>query len=65
VTPQEGDLGVAGARLLLPGDPGRSVIALRMRALNSDRMPPLATSVMDTEGVALIENWIASISACP
>jgi uncharacterized repeat protein (TIGR03806 family) len=64
-SPRNGDLGIAGARLLLPGDPGRSLIAVRMRALDGNRMPPLSTSVVDAEGVTLIDNWIASISACP
>jgi len=48
-----------------PGDPGRSPIAVRMRALNSNRTPPLSTSVVDSEGAALTDSWIASFSTCP
>jgi uncharacterized repeat protein (TIGR03806 family) len=64
VVPQEGNLGVSGARLFAPGDVSRSVLALRMRALNSNRMPPLASTVVDNDGASLIESWIASRSSC-
>jgi hypothetical protein len=64
VTPQEGDLGVSGAKLFAPGDAAHSVLALRMRALNSNRMPPLASSVVDNDGASLIESWIASRGSC-
>lgn len=64
VTPQEGNLGVSGARIFAPGDAAHSVLALRMRALNSNRMPPLASSVVDNDGATLIETWIASRASC-
>ena len=46
-------------RLLVPGQPERSVIAHRMAGRNGySRMPPLATSVTDTVGIQLVEDWI-------
>lgn len=63
--PTEGDLGVAGVKVIDPGDPANSAIALRMRALDAKRMPPLASAVVDEEGVALIEAWIAAMTGCP
>jgi uncharacterized repeat protein (TIGR03806 family) len=46
-------------RLLVPGEPERSVMAHRMVGRNGySRMPPLATSVIDAEGLELIEDWI-------
>jgi mono/diheme cytochrome c family protein len=40
---------------------GSSVLTLRMKTDNRlARMPPLGVQVVDTEGVALIERWIAS-----
>jgi mono/diheme cytochrome c family protein len=40
---------------------GSSVLTLRMKTNNRlARMPPLGVQVVDTEGVALIERWIAS-----
>ena len=66
VAPQAGELGVAGARILAPGDPTKSVLSLRMRALDANRMPTLASRVVDDTGVAAVEAWIRSLPpACP
>ena len=62
--PGYGDLGQPGALLLTPGDAGLSVIALRMRDTGTSRMPPLGSDVVDEEAVAVIENWINSLSDC-
>jgi hypothetical protein len=63
-TPQEGDLGVTGALIIVPGMPGQSVTSLRMHALDANRMPPLATHVVDTTGTGLIDAWISSLTSC-
>jgi len=63
--PEEGDLGVAGARRLVPGDPGRSLLALRMRAHGRDHMPPIGPQLVDDKGVALVEAWIRQLPQCP
>ena len=63
--PTEGDLGVAGVEVIDPGNPANSVVSLRMHALDANRMPPLASSVVDTEGVALVDAWISAMEACP
>jgi uncharacterized repeat protein (TIGR03806 family) len=63
--PINGDLGVAGAAILSPGDPDRSVLSLRMRTLGAQRMPPLSSHVVDDDGVATIDAWIAGVTACP
>ena len=66
VAPQAGELGVAGAKVLAPGDPAKSVLALRMHALDTSRMPTLASRVVDDAGVAAVEEWIRSLPpACP
>jgi uncharacterized repeat protein (TIGR03806 family) len=62
--PEKGDLGVPGALRLVPGDPGRSLLALRMKTLQEGRMPQIGTSVVDAAGVALVEQWIRSVT-CP
>ncbi len=62
--PQQGDLGVANAHLLIPGDPFNSIISLRMHALDVHRMPPLATSVIDEEGTSVIDDWILTPDVC-
>jgi uncharacterized repeat protein (TIGR03806 family) len=64
-TPTEGDLGISGAKLLVPGQPDQSVISLRIRATDDKRMPPLASLIHDQDGTTLIDAWIRSITACP
>jgi hypothetical protein len=63
-TPQDGDLGVTGAKIITPGAPASSVASLRMHALDVNRMPPLATHVVDPMGSALIDAWITSLANC-
>ena len=63
--PQAGSLGIANARLIAPGDPGRSVLLARTNRRDSDGMPPLASNEIDSDGVALLTDWINSISSCP
>ena len=66
VAPQAGDLGVAGAKIVAPGDPSKSVLSLRIRALDGGRMPTLASRVVDDTGAAAVEAWITSLpTACP
>lgn len=46
-------------RLVMPGNAPKSIILSRASASNGySRMPPLATSVVDEEGVALLLDWI-------
>ena len=63
--PLEGDLGVTGAKLMVPGDPTHSLISLRMHATDSDKMPPIGRHVVDTQGAAVVDAWITSLSSCP
>ncbi len=64
LAPRAGDLGVAGAKLIRPGDPAGSVLSLRMRALSEPRMPPLATRLVDEAGVDAVEAWIRELRGC-
>jgi len=65
VAPTTGDLGVTGSRLLLPGDPSRTVMSLRMRATGVHRMPPISSGAVDAAGTALFDAWVTSLRACP
>jgi uncharacterized repeat protein (TIGR03806 family) len=58
------DLGVADATILTPGSPAKSVMSLRMHALNGNRMPRLGTRVVDPLGTATVDAWIGSIQNC-
>lgn len=53
-----GDLGIAGAQRIRAGNKAQSLVWERMRRLDSNRMPPIASHVVDDEGVALIGAWI-------
>lgn len=64
-TPRSGDLDLAGATLLTPGDPARSILSARMHTLGSTRMPAVGSAVIDSEGAALVDAWIAALPACP
>ncbi|HLF12545.1 MAG TPA: hypothetical protein VJA26_15190, partial [Gammaproteobacteria bacterium] len=62
--PQAGDLGIANARIIAPGDPDRSVLVARMNRRDAQAMPPLASNLVDTTGVALVRAWITSLTTC-
>lgn len=64
-TPRSGDLDLADATLLTPGDPARSILSARMHTLGSTRMPAVGSAAIDSEGAALVDAWIAALSACP
>ncbi|MBL9174331.1 MAG: PQQ-dependent sugar dehydrogenase, partial [Verrucomicrobiales bacterium] len=54
------DLGVPGARVILPGVPASSVLWKRVAEMDSNHMPPLGTSVPNTAGISLLEQFIIS-----
>ncbi|MCB9547358.1 MAG: PQQ-dependent sugar dehydrogenase [Myxococcales bacterium] len=65
VTPTASDLGLPGARLVAPGDPGRSVLLQRVLRRDVDgQMPPLATHRVDAAGAAALAAWISAGAAC-
>ena len=63
--PQAGDLGIgATARIIAPGAPGSSVLLARMDRRGASQMPPLASTVVDAAGVAIVRDWIAGLTVC-
>ncbi len=67
VDPESGEWpALTDPKLLVPGDPSRSVLSVRMRSTVADeRMPPLATEEVDPVGTTSVDAWIQSLSACP
>jgi len=61
--PTQGTFGIHAAALVAPGDPYRSLLLYRMAKLGRGRMPHFGSSVVDTAGVRLIHDWIASLDA--
>ena len=56
------DLGVGGARVVVPRDTSRSVLYLRANSTAGlIKMPPLARNLVDTNAVAVLGDWINSL----
>ena len=58
VKPGQGAFELKDPRLLVPGDPARSMIHHRMTRIGLGRMPHIASNVVDERGVDLIRKWI-------
>ncbi len=57
------DLGITGARVVVPQEISTSIMHHRMNSLVSGTaMPPLGKNVVDQEGVQLIADWINSLT---
>jgi uncharacterized repeat protein (TIGR03806 family) len=55
------DEGIDRARAIAPNDIWRSIIYLRMSRLDGTKMPPLAHTELDRQGLALMREWIESL----
>ena len=63
VKPAHGRFYIAGANILTPGDPYRSVLFYRAAKLGPGRMPRTGSTVVDKAGVKLLHDWIAQLPA--
>jgi uncharacterized repeat protein (TIGR03806 family) len=64
VVPSGATLGIANARLIAPGEPDRSLLLARTNRRDSSAMPPIGSTVVDAQGVALLRQWIQGLTAC-
>jgi hypothetical protein len=64
VAPTLGNLGIANARLVAPGDAARSVLIARMSRRDANGMPPIGSAQVDTAGVTLLTNWVNALANC-
>ena len=63
--PSFGDLGISDAKILVPGDATRSILVNRpARANPLERMPPLATFIIDTQAIDVLRSWVESPGVC-
>ncbi len=53
-----GDLGIAGARLIVPGEPDKSILLQRLIRHDTFRMPPTALNDDPQPVVPLMQEWI-------
>jgi uncharacterized repeat protein (TIGR03806 family) len=65
VNPIQGNLGIAGAKLLAPGDTASSLVSVRMHRTDEYRMPKVGSSVVDPVGTQVVDGWISSLTTCP
>ncbi len=63
--PLHGDFGMRDARLIAPGNAGRSVLPIRVATRGNGQMPPVGTIASDPAGVQLIYQWIQSLPPPP
>ena len=58
-------LGLDDPRILVPGNPDRSLLVVRASRTDLHRMPPAGVTVVDTEGVAQLRAWVAAMTPIP
>jgi hypothetical protein len=60
------DLDVTGARVIVPQDLAKSIMHKRLStATELYKMPPMGKNKVDADAVALLEQWIAEVTASP
>jgi uncharacterized repeat protein (TIGR03806 family) len=59
--PGQGPFDLRDPRILVPGDPARSMLHHRMTRTGLGRMPHIASSVVDADAVKLIGDWIKAM----
>ncbi|MGH7980907.1 MAG: hypothetical protein ACREE6_16140, partial [Limisphaerales bacterium] len=59
--PVANPLGIPGAKIVVPDDPGKSVLLHRISYVGPLQMPPLARNVDDTNAIETITEWIDSL----
>ena len=64
VAPGLGDLGITNARLIAPGAATSSVLIARMSRRDALGMPNVGSAQVDTEGKALLTDWVNSLTSC-
>ncbi|MGI9292225.1 MAG: PQQ-dependent sugar dehydrogenase [Gammaproteobacteria bacterium] len=64
ILPQGSNLGLVNPRIIDPGNAANSVLSLRINRRDSNGMPPVSSNEIDTNGVNLVNEWIASLSGC-
>jgi putative heme-binding domain-containing protein len=61
--PKQGNFDLEGGRVVVAGDPARSILYLRMAKFGRGHMPHYATEYVDEKALGWIESWITSLSS--
>jgi uncharacterized repeat protein (TIGR03806 family) len=56
-------LGIAGAKVIVPGNTNKSILFQRISITGEGQMPPLARNLVDEKSVAVIGKWISILHA--
>ncbi|NNE92200.1 MAG: c-type cytochrome [Verrucomicrobiales bacterium] len=56
-----GDFGLSDARVIVPGEPWRSILNYRISAIGNGHMPPLGSHEVDTQAARLLWDWVAEM----
>ena len=59
--PQHDTFGITDAMLIAPGDPERSILYQRLSRRGRGQMPPVVSSTVDQQALALFRDWIRSL----
>jgi putative heme-binding domain-containing protein len=57
--PQQGGFGLEDPKLVVPGDPWSSILAIRMAKTGNGHMPLIGARDVDVHGLRVVEDWIA------
>ncbi len=61
----ETSYGDALNRVIVPGDPARSILLRRLSSVAEIKMPPIAKHLVDQPAVQLLTDWIGSLGSGP
>lgn len=59
--PGQGTFKLDDPKIVVPGEPGRSLLLERMKIISLGRMPHVASKVVDQQAVELITQWITEL----
>ncbi len=59
--PGQGTFDLDDPRIIVPGEPGRSLVPFRMKKTGLGRMPHVGSNVVDEKAVQLVEEWIKQL----
>lgn len=57
----QGNLGIADAKLVEPGNPDKSLLLHRIETLGAGRMPDIGSNLIDQDAVKLLREWITNL----
>jgi uncharacterized repeat protein (TIGR03806 family) len=63
--PVANQLGITGAKVIVPGETNKSILFHRVSILGEGQMPPVARNTVDDRAVAVLAQWIDALRERP